>query len=128
MPRLLFAWVVWLILTATAVNAVSAFLPNHSSPAQLPHAPCFLVRQLVSDDLPLGEDVAVPGKGERNVWSLEQQGKHLLAAVRARDLVSLFSQRAHVRRPAPAPVLLPVRAWCPRKLSPPSASDEPFLS
>ena len=127
MPRLLFAWVVWLSLTTTSVNVVSAFLPEHSPLVRPQHTP-FLVTQVVADDSPLGEDVAVPGKGERNVWGLEQQSRHLLAAVPARDLVSLFSQRAHVRRPAPAPMLLPVRAWYPRKLSPPSASDEPFLS
>ena len=127
MPRL-FAWVVWLVLTATAVNAASAFLLSGSSPSRLPHAPFFLVAQLVSDDVPLGEDVAVPGKGERNVWDCEQHSKYMLAAVHACDLVSLFSPRMRAPRLTPAPVLMPVRVWFPRKLSPPSASDEPFLS
>jgi hypothetical protein len=126
MPRLLFAWVIWLSLTATSLNVVSAFVLDPSSPSRSQKATC-IVPQLVSDDSPLGEDVTVPGKGERNFWGLEQQSKHVLAAVHSRDLVSLLSQRENRLRAAPASVLLPVRVWFPRKLSPPAAQDDPFL-
>jgi hypothetical protein len=126
MPRVPFAWVVWLILTVIAVNAACAFLPIHVSFPRSQNAPA-LVSQLFSDDMPLGEDVAVPGKGEREYWGLEQQSKHIILSVPRYDIVSLFTQREHVLRAALVPVL-PVRIWFPRKLSPPAAPDKPFLS
>src|SRR4051794_41392453 len=126
MPRKPFAWVVWLILTVTAVNTAYAFLPSRDS---FPHSPnaLFLTPQLVSDDVPLGEDVAVPGKGDRECWGLEQQSKYIILSVHRHSIVSLFTPTEHIRRAAPAPVL-PVRIWFPRKLSPSSGPDEPFLS
>ena len=127
MSHLPFAWVVWLILTATSLNTVSAFVPDQSSPLWSQNS-TFALSQLQLDDSPLGEDVSVPGKGRWNFWGIEQQSKQILALVRSHDLVSLVSRRENLLRSAPAPVFLPFRAWFPRKLSPPSAQDDPFLS
>jgi hypothetical protein len=126
MPRKSFVWVVWLILTVTAVNTAYAFLPICDS---FPHSPnaLFLTPQLILDDMPLGEDVAVPGKGERESWGLEQQSKYIILSVHRHDIASLFTQTEHIRRADRAPVL-PVRIWFPRKLSSSPGPDEPFLS
>src|SRR5438552_5271080 len=122
MPRLLCTWVVWLSLTATSVNVVSAFLPDPASLAR-PQKATSLFTQVVSDDAPLGEDVAVPGKGGRNFSEIEGQSKHVLALLPSREFVFPVSQGENLLRAAPTPVFLPVRAWFPRKLSPPSAQD-----
>ena len=123
MPRLPFAWIVWLILIAIAANVASAF-PGHSSPSQ---NATFIATQPALDDSPPGEAISVTREGERSFWGLEQQSNHILAAVRAHALVFLLSQREDLLRAAPTPVLPPVRIWFPRKLSPPSAQDDPFL-
>ncbi|HKA52774.1 MAG TPA: hypothetical protein VKJ47_03860 [Candidatus Binatia bacterium] len=125
MPRFPFAWVVWLSLTATSVNVVSAFLPD---PSPLARKATSLFTQVMSDDSPLGEDVAVPGKGERNFSEIEGQSKHVLAVLPTREFVSPVARRENLRHAAPTPVFLPVRLWFPRKLSPPPAQDDPFLS
>jgi len=126
MPRLLFVWVVWLSLSATSVNVVSAFLPAPSFPSRSQQDP-FLLTQLVSEDSPLGEDIAVPGKGEQNFLEIEGRSKHVFAAGPSREFSVRVLQRENLLRAAPAPAFLPVRVWFPRKLSPPPAQDDPFL-
>ena len=124
MPRFPFAWVVWLSLTATSVNVVSAFLPD---PSPLARKATSLFTQVMSDDSPLGEDVAGPGKGERNFSEIEGQSKHVLAVLPSREFGVRAAQRENLLRAAPAPFFLPVRVWFPRKLFPPPAQDDPFL-
>ena len=126
MPRKPYAWIVWLILTLTAVNTAYVFLPGSDSFPHSPSAP-FLAPQLVTDNVPLGEDVAVPGKGDRECWGLEQQSKCLILLGHRQDIASPFTQAEHIRCGTLVP-RLPVRIWFPRKLLPPSGPDEPFLS
>ncbi len=121
------ARVVWVIFLATSLNVAAAFLPDlstslHSSDTALALA------QSELDDSPLGESTSTSSSEEQNLCAVQQQTKQVPVLVRSCDLVSLVSQRENLLHPAPAPVFLPVRVWFPRKLSPPSAQDDPFLS
>jgi hypothetical protein len=127
MPRyLLSVKIVWLIVAMTSLNVVPAFLPDSSFPSRSQNA-TLVPAQLTLDDSPLGEVASTASEG-RNLWEIQQQSKQTLALARSCKLVSLALQRENLLRSAPVPVLLPVRMWFPRKLSPPSAQDEPFLS
>jgi hypothetical protein len=121
------ARVVWVIFLATSLNVAAAFLPDlptspHSSDTALALA------QSELDDSPLGESTSTSSSEEQNLCAVQQQSKQVPILVRSCDLVSLVSRRENLLRSAPTPVFLLIRIWFPRKLSPPSAQDEPFLS
>jgi hypothetical protein len=57
-----------------------------------------------------------------------RQSKKILALLHSFTLLSHLQEREAQFRSAPVPVFFPTALFFPRKLSPPSAADEPFLS
>jgi hypothetical protein len=121
------ARVVWVIFLATSLNVAAALLPALPTSLQSSNA-ALVLAQSELDDSPLGESTSTSSSEEQNLCAVQQQSKQVPILVRSCDLVSLVSQRENLFNSAPAPVFLPVRVWFPRKLSPPSAQDDPFLS
>ena len=127
MPRaFLSVGIVWLILATTALSVVSAFLPDESSPARSHHT-TFVPTQLAAEDAPLGEVASTAAEG-RNLWEIQERGKQVLAEVHSSNCGYSAAQKNSRFRAAQVFVAAPVRFFFPRKLSPPSASDEPFFS
>jgi hypothetical protein len=118
--------IVWLILATTALNVVSAFLPDDSFPARSHHT-ISVPAQLVSAGSPLGEVASVVAEG-RNLWEIQQRSKQVLALVHSYNFAYSASQKDHRLRAVLVFVASPVRFFFPRKLSPPAAPDEPFLT
>ena len=121
------ARVVWVIFLATSLNVVAALLPALRTSPQSSNT-ALVLAQSELDDSPVGESTSTSSSEEQNLCAVQQQTKQVPVLVHSYDLVSLVSRRENLLRAAPAPVFLPVRVWFPRKLSPPSAQDEPFLS
>lgn len=121
------AGVVWVIFLATSLNVAAAFLPDLPASPHSSHTVLALAQSEL-DDSPVGESTSTSSSEEQNLCAVQQQTKQVPILVHSCDLVSLVSQRENLLRSAPTPVFLLVRVWFPRKLSPPSAQDEPFLS
>lgn len=126
MQRLFLSWVAWLILEVLSLNIAAALLPVDSDVPQSSNAiPTFTRSYPDCNDRLFKETSSVSHElSLRCAW----QSK------RIHTLVHSFSRALHQQpgdsrlwsRPAPDP--LPVRLFFPRKLPPPSATDDPFLS
>jgi hypothetical protein len=124
MPRCLPSeQVVCLILATVSLNVASAFLPNYPSSS---HHATLASGQLQLDDSPLGGVVSTASEG-RNLWDIRQQGKQALASVRPYDVYPVAPKDNRLRSTCVF-IVSPVCFFFPRKLSPPSASDDLFLS
>jgi len=126
MQGLLLSWVVWLILevlslhTAVALLPVASFLPQ--SPGPIP---------ALTQSYPSPSDsLFTKTSSVSQALSLQcaRQSKHVLALVRSLAPFPQAPERDGRLRSVPVLVSLPFLFLFPRKLSPPSAEDDPFLS
>ncbi len=121
------ARVVWVIFLATSLNVVAAFLPDLPISPHSSHTALALAQSEL-DDSPVGESTSTSSSEEQNLCAVQQQTKQVPVLVHSCDFVFPVSRRENRLRSALVPVSLPVRFFFPRKLSPPSAQDDPFLS
>jgi len=126
MYRVFLSWVVWLMLEMLWLNTAAALLLVHA-PLPQSFGPTFTFVQSQADDSD-GLCKNTTSVSSELVLQCEQQSKQVYPLVRVATLSSLTQQRGERRWLRPAPVPPPVHFFFPRKLSPPSAQDEPFLS
>ena len=126
MQGLLLSWVVWLILEVLSLHTVVALLPAASFLPQFPGPiPAFTQSYPSPSDSLFTETSSVS-----QALSLQcaRQSKHVLALVRSLAPFPQAPERDGRLRSVPVLVSLPFLFLFPRKLSPPSAEDDPFLS
>ena len=118
--------IICLILTMTSFNIAAIFLSDYSFSAHSHHT-VLLPAQLSVDDSPIGEVASTAAEG-RNLWEIQQQDKQVLGVVHSSNFFYSAPQKDHRLRAALVFLSVPARTFFPRKLSPPSATDEPVLS
>ena len=125
MQRLLLSWAVWLILAVLSLNTAVALLPAASFFPQSPDPiPTFSQSYPSPSDSLFTETSSVS-----QALSLQcaRQSKQVLALVRSLAPCPQAQERDGCIRSVTVPVSLPFLFLLPRKLSPPSAEDDPFL-
>jgi hypothetical protein len=116
----------WLVLGAILLSTATTFVPVdsrffpplHPSSAftqSCPDCSDWLFKDTASASHELG-------------LQCERQNKQVIMRVQASTLLHQLRARNGHCRPTREPVFSPARLFFPRKLSPPSAADEPFLS
>ena len=126
MHRVFLSWAVWLLLEMLWFNTAAALLLVHA-PLPRSFGPTLTFAQSQSD----GSDGLCKNTSSVSselVLQCEQQSKQAHPLVRVSTLSLLTQQQGERRWLRPVPVPPPVHFFFPRKLSPPSAQDEPFLS
>jgi hypothetical protein len=126
MYRLFLSWVVWLMLEMLWLNTAAAFsLVNAHLPQASGTTPTFAQSQSDCSDGLCKNTASVSSE---LVLQCERQSKQVHPLIHVSTLFLLAQQgnERHCLQPASAPPL--VRFFFPRKLSPPAAQDEPFLS
>src|SRR5262249_32216435 len=126
MQRFFFAWVIWLMVGAMVSPAAAVFPPACAPAPQPPRiGPAFdqsytTPREgLCKETLSFSEEFSLQEPSEdRLVFTLP----HPVAVLAKKQ------ERGSRLRPIPVPACFPLRVLFPRKLSPPSAEDDPFLS
>jgi hypothetical protein len=125
MQRFLLPWVVWLMLEASLLNAAVAFLPADPGPPQSPNTTPTFTQSCPDSSNSLFKGTS--SVSQELGLQCARQSKQVFALVRACTLFLQVQERDGHLRSAPAPVFSPALFFFPRKLSPPSAEDEPFL-
>src|SRR5262245_13722224 len=126
MQRLLFSWVSWLILAAVLPNTVAAFPPFDSYLVRSSDAtPIVAQSHLDCSDWLFQHTSSVSHKLNLRC---ARQSRKTLALLHSFTIPSRLQKRDAHLQAVPAPVFFPTALFFPRKLSPPSAADEPFLS
>ena len=126
MQRLLLSWVVWLILEVLSLHTAVALLPAASFLPQSPGPIPALTQSYPSPS----DSLFTKTSSVSQALSLQcaRQSKHVLALVRSLAPFPQAPERDGRLRSVPVLVSLPFLFLFPRKLSPPSAEDDPFLS
>src|SRR5215470_14297394 len=126
MQRFFFAWAIWLMIEAMVSPAAAVFPPVCARAPQPPRpGPAFAQSYtnpsegLFKQTSSFSEEFSLQGTSEsRTVFALP----HPVAVLAKKP------ERGSRLRPVPVPACFPLRVLFPRKLSPPSAEDDPFLS
>ena len=123
MRRLLLSLVSWLMLEAILLNTAAALLPADSCLPQSSHTSTTFAQShqdcsdwLFKNTSSVSHELSLQCK---------RQSKRVLALVHFFTLFSQTQERDGHLRPALTPVFFPTLFFFPRKLSPPSATDEP---
>jgi len=126
MQGLLLSWVVWLILEVLSLHTAVALLPAASFLPQSPGPIPALTQSYPSPS----DSLFTKTSSVSQALSLQcaRQSKHVLALVRSLAPFPQAPERDGRLRSVPVLVSLPFLFLFPRKLSPPSAEDDPFLS
>jgi len=126
MQGLLLSWVVWLILEVLSLHTAVALLPAASFLPQSPGPIPALTQYYPSPS----DSLFTKTSSVSQALSLQcaRQSKHVLALVRSLAPFPQAPERDGRLRSVPVLVSLPFLFLFPRKLSPPSAEDDPFLS
>lgn len=126
MRCLLLSWVVWLTLGVTMLNTAAAFMPTDSFlPQSSDTAPAFNRSHSGIKDRFFKETSSV---SQGLSLQCARQSKRALARVRSFYPFSRVQQKTIRLWSVAVPVSLPFVFFFPRKFSPSSAEDDPFLS
>jgi hypothetical protein len=130
MRRLLLSWLVWLTLGVTCLNTTVAFMLAGLLLARFPDTVPTLTESHPGSADPSGDPFfkETPSVSQELSLQCARQSKRALARVGSLHLSA--QERQPNLRPwsMAAAVSLPFVLFFPRQLSPPSATDEPFLS
>jgi hypothetical protein len=127
MRRLLPVWVGWLILAAILLRGAAAFLPENSFLPYSSHAAPVLARADVeSGEVLFKETFSVSQELSLVCEQENKQSRSLAASVDSLLRVQKRDDRRSFVQIKAAPLGIPF--FFPRKLSPASAKDDPFLS
>ena len=125
MQCFLFAWVIWLMLEAmllpTAVFPLTCARPRQSPRLGLSFAQSYAnpSEGLFKQTSSFSEEFSLQSVSESRPVLMLHHPVAVLSKKQERD--------GHLR-PVPVPICFPLLIFFPRKLSPPSAEDDPFLS
>jgi len=126
MPHFFFAWVIWLMLEAMLFPAAVAFPPACAPPLQSSRSGISFTQSYAnpSGDLfkqtsSFSEEFGLQGAAEN---------RQMLALPRTGSVLSQEQEGDSHLQPLPVPIFSPLLVFFPRKLSPPSAEDDPFFS
>ena len=126
MQRLLLSWAVWLMLEVLSLHTAVVFLPAASFLPQSPDPVPAVTQSYPSPSDSLFTETS--SVSQQLSLRCARQSKQVLVLVRSLDLFLVAQDRDGRLRSVPVPVSLPFLFLFPRKLSPPSAEDDPFLS
>jgi hypothetical protein len=125
MQHFFFAWVVWLMLEAMLLPTAVAFPPACARPCQSPLSISFAQSYanpgggLLKQTSSFSEEFGLQGaQGRRQVLTLPRSALVLSQGQEKDDRLRLVL----------VPSFSPLLVFFPRKLSPPSAEDDPFFS
>jgi len=125
MQHFFFAWVVWLMLEAMLFPAAVAFSPACARPFQTP----FRVSFAQSYANPSGDLLKQTSSFSEEFGLLGAQGsRQVLTLPRSALVLSQGQEKDDRLRLVLVPIFSPLLVFFPRKLSPPSAEDDPFFS
>jgi hypothetical protein len=124
--RLLFSWLVWLLLTPVPLNTGAISLLGDAHPPQ----PSSQGEEGIQSHKDAQRDFFKETSSVSQEFSLqsERQSKKARVLIRRLDTALRDQDRTHRLRSVQTFVPRPARFFFPRKLSPPAASDEPFVS
>lgn len=126
MQRLLLSWLSWLMFAAVLLNTVAAFRPLNSYLVQSScTSPTFAQSHLDCSDWLFKHPSTVSHK--LNLCRA-RQSKKILALLHSVTIPSHLQERDAHLQSVPVPIFFPTALFFPRKLSPPSAADDLFLS
>lgn len=124
--RLLFSWLVWLFLVVTPLTTAAVSLPLVSpAPQSQDRTPEWAQSQGHTQHEFFKETSSI--SQELRAQS-ERQSKKARIWVRRLEALLQDQQRSCSLKSLPVLTTRPVRFFFPRKLSPPSTSDDPFVS
>jgi len=126
MGRLFPSWLSWLVLEAILLSTAIAFAPADSRFFPSVHPFSAFTESCLDYSDWLFKDTA--SASHELGLQCERQNKQVITRVQASTLLHQLRERNSHCRPTREPVFSPARLFFPRKLSPPSAADEPFLS
>ena len=124
--RVLFSWLVWSTLGALVLQTLIVLVLTPSFLHQLPNLTFTGSRLYRGSNNSLFEETA--GVSQELSRECAQQSRQALASACSFDTLAPLQQRDGRLGSVPAPISLLILAFLPRKLSPPSAEDDPFLS
>lgn len=126
MRRLLFSWVSWLLLEAILLNTAVALSPVHPRLSQAARTTTAFAQS--SSDCSDGLFRNTSSVSRELSVQCERRGKQVFALLYARDFFSQVEGTDTPFHSVLIPVFFSTLLFSPRKLFPPSATDEPFLS
>lgn len=117
---------VWLILRAIVLQLLVAFLTVNPGLGHIFETESIFTPSYVDSRCALFEEPSAAAQELHREFA--QQGRQLLAALWSFARFSLKQEGGSARRVLPVQLPLPIASFFPRKLSPPAADDDPFLS
>jgi hypothetical protein len=127
MRHFLFSWTVRVVLAALLVHTIAVFLPSDTSQVR-PFAPASALTSSQQIDPAGSLFQKPPSVSEELSLRCVRESKSLLALARSCDLAPRAQGQDSRPKAVPVPVSFSPAFSFPRKLSPPSASDDPFLN
>ena len=124
--RLLFFWLVWLLLIVVPLNTGATFLLGDSPSLQ----PSNQVSEWIQSHRDTPRDFFKETSSVSQEFSLQSERQSKKARVLVRRLATALRDQDRTQRLRSVLIIItrPARFFFPRKLSPPTASDEPFVS
>jgi hypothetical protein len=124
--RLLFSWLVWLLLIAVPLNTGATLLLGD---APLPQ-PSSQGEEGIQSHKDAQRDFFKETSSASQEFSLQSERQSKKTRVLIRRLDTTLQDQDRTRRLRSAPIIIsrPTHFFFPRKLSPPTASDDPFMS
>ena len=122
----LFSWLVWSTLGTLVLQTLVGLALTTCFLGQPPHTMFTVSRPYRGSNNSLFEETA--GVSQELSRECAQQSRQALASACSFDPFAPLQQRDGRLGSVPVPISLLILSFLPRKLSPPSAEDDPFLS